>query len=79
MSRIKVSLIIDDAHLPKIEKISQDLQSSGATIEQVLPSIGIINCSIESNLVNSLYQIDGVTQVEQQETYKLAPPNSPIQ
>jgi hypothetical protein len=79
MSRIKVSLIIDDAHLPEIEKISQNLQSSGATIEQILPSIGIINCSIDPNLVNSLYEIDGVTQAEAQETYKLAPPNSPIQ
>jgi hypothetical protein len=34
---------------------------------------------IDPNLVNSLYEIDGVTQAEAQETYKLAPPNSPIQ
>jgi hypothetical protein len=79
MSQIKVSLIIDEAHLPVIEKVSQDLISSGATVEQVLPSIGVINCSIESNLVDSLKQIDGVKQVEQQQTYQAAPPNSPIQ
>jgi hypothetical protein len=79
MSQIKISISVDDAHLSEIEKISQNLQSSGVNVEQTLPSIGIISGSIDPDLVNSLYQIEGVQKVEQQETYQLAPPSSHIQ
>ena len=79
MSQIKISVCIDDAHLPSVEKIAQQLQSSGVSVEQTLSSIGIINGSIDRGKVNSLYAIEGVKQVEQQEIYQLAPPNSPLQ
>jgi hypothetical protein len=79
MSQIKISISVDDAHLSEMEKISQNLRSSGVNVEQTLPSIGIINGSIDPDLVNSLYQIEGVQQVEQQGTYQLAPPSSDIQ
>lgn len=79
MSQIKISVSVNDESLSEIERISQNLQSFGMNIEQALPSIGIINGSIEPNLFDSLYQIKGVKQVEPQETYQLAPPNSDIQ
>jgi hypothetical protein len=79
MSQIKISVSVNDENLSEIERISQNLQSFGVNIEQALPSIGIINGSIEHNLVDNLYQIKGVKQVEPQETYQLAPPNSDIQ
>lgn len=79
MSQIQISVSVDDAHLPEIEKISQELRSAGVSVEQTLSSIGVISGSIESKLINNLYQIKGVKQVEQQGTYQLAPPNSTIQ
>ena len=79
MSEVKISVCVDDAHLLNIEKISQQLQSSGVSVEQTLPSIGIINGSVDHGKIHSLYQIEGVKKVEQQETYQLAPPNSAIQ
>lgn len=79
MSQVQVSVSVDDAYLSQIEQISQQLQSSGMNVEQTLSSIGVINGSIESDKVNSLYQIEGVQNVESQQGYQLAPPNSELQ
>ena len=79
MSQVQVSVSVDDAYLSQSEQISQQLQSSGMNVEQTLSSIGVINGSIESDKVNSLYQIEGVQNVESQQGYQLAPPNSELQ
>jgi hypothetical protein len=79
MSQVQISVSVDDAHLPQIEQISQQLQSSGMNVEQTLSTIGVINGSIPSDQLNSLYQIEGVQSVEPQQGYQLAPPNSDVQ
>jgi phosphotransferase system IIB component len=79
MSPIKISVSIHDENLSEIETISQNLQSHGVNVEQTLLSIGIITGSIEPHLVDSLSKIQGVKQVEMQQSYQLAPPNSDIQ
>lgn len=79
MSQVQISVSIDNAHLPQIERISQQLQSSGMNVEQTLSSIGVINGSIKSEQLNSLYQIEGVQNVEPQQSYQLAPPSSDLQ
>lgn len=79
MSKVQVSISVDDAHLPDIEQISQQLQLSGMDVKQTLSSIGVINGSIESDRLSSLSQIEGVQNVEPQQSYQLAPPSSPIQ
>lgn len=79
MTQIQVSVSVDNAHLPQIEQISQQLQSSGMNVEQTLSSIGVINGSIESDKLNSLNRIEGIKNVEPQQGYELAPPNSELQ
>ncbi|PSB03375.1 ketohydroxyglutarate aldolase [Merismopedia glauca] len=79
MSQIKISVSVDEAHLPQIQEVSQHLQSSGMKVDQTLSSIGIISGSIPEDRLNSLRQIDGVQNVETQQSYQLAPPNSNIQ
>lgn len=79
MSQVQVSVSVDDAHLDQIQQVSQQLQSSGMNVEQTLSSIGVINGSIQSDKLNSLYQIEGVENVEPQQSYQLAPPDSDLQ
>ncbi len=79
MSNIEVSVCVDDAHVSQIEQIAQKLQSSGMTVTQTLPNIGIINGSIASEQLNNVAQIEGVQTVEPQHTYQLNPPSSHIQ
>lgn len=79
MSEVKISVSVDDAHLPRMQQISQQLQSSGMKIEQTLSSIGVICGSIQSDKLNSLYQVEGVKNIESQQGYQLAPPDSNVQ
>lgn len=79
MSEVKISVSVDDAHLSQISQISQQLQSSGMNVEQTLSIIGVVSGSIDQNKLNNLYQIEGVKNVESQQGFQLAPPNSDIQ
>ncbi len=79
MSQMNISISIKDTHLATIELVAQKLQAAGMNVEQVLNSIGIISGSIDSSLMSSLSQIEGVKIVEQEQTYQLAPPDSDIQ
>jgi hypothetical protein len=76
MSLVKISICIDDAHLSSIEKISQQLQVAGASIEEILSSIGIINATISADRLDRIERIEGVKQVERQEVYQITPPHS---
>lgn len=79
MSKVQVSISIDDDHVNKISEIVKSLQSVGMDVEQTLPSIGIISGSVSSDQLNNLNGIEGVQHVESERSYKLAPPDSNIQ
>ena len=64
MSEVKISVCVDDDHLSQIEKISQQLRSSGMNVEQVLSTIGVVSGSIQPDKLNNLYQIEGVNNIE---------------
>ena len=79
MSNIQICVSVDEAHLSQIQQISEQLQSSGMIVEQTLSSVGVINGSIQADQVNNLTHIEGVKNVEPQQSYQLNPPNSDIQ
>lgn len=79
MSKIKISISVDDTHLSQIEQVSRQLQSSGMSVEQTLSSIGVISGSISNDRLDGLKKIEGVKNIEPQENYQLAPPDSDVQ
>ena len=79
MSEVQISVSVDDAHLSQIEQICQQLEASGMNVEETLSIIGVISGSIQPDKLNRLAQIEGVKNVEPQESYRLAPPSSDIQ
>jgi hypothetical protein len=79
MSKIKVSISVDDTHIAEILDVAQRLQSAGMEVEQTLPSIGVISGSIDSDQVDFLYRIAGVQHIESDRNYQLPPPDSDIQ
>jgi hypothetical protein len=79
MSKIKVSISVDDAHIEKILEVARGLQSAGMDVEQTLPIVGAISGLIDSNNVDSLYQVEGVQHIEPAQDYQLAPPDSDVQ
>ena len=79
MSQVQICVSVDEAHLAQMEQIAEQLQSSGMIVEQTLSSIGVIEGSINSEQLNNLTHIEGVTNVEPQQRYQLNPPDSEIQ
>lgn len=79
MSKIKVSVSVDDAHVDRLTEVSMSLQLMGMDIEKTLQSIGVISGSVNSDQVNSLYQIEGVQHVESERSYQVAPPDADVQ
>ncbi|WP_019499645.1 hypothetical protein [Pseudanabaena sp. PCC 6802] len=79
MSKVKVSISIDDAHIDRISEIAKSLQAMGVDVEQTLPSIGIISGSVSSEQVHRLNQIEGIQHVETERDYQLPPPDADIQ
>lgn len=79
MSKIKISVSVDDAYIDQIGEVAQSLQSAGMDVEQTLSSVGVISGAIEADQLNSLSQIKGVEHVESERKYKIAPPESEIQ
>ena len=79
MSKVQICVSVDEAHLAQIQQIAEQLQSSGMIVEQTLSSVGVINGSIQAEQCNNLTHIEGVKNVEPQQSYQLNPPNSDIQ
>lgn len=79
MSNVNLSVAVEDSYINKIQEVAQKLQSAGMNIEQVLNTVGIITGSCDSEKVESLSQIEGVSHVERSREYKLAPPESDLQ
>jgi hypothetical protein len=79
MSQVNVTVAIDDAHLSTIQTVAEQLHAAGMAIQQVLPTVGVITGSIDSEQVDRLSQVEGVARVEREQTFQLRPPESDIQ
>lgn len=79
MSKIQISISVDDAHLDRIQDVAQNLRAAGMNVEQTLSSIGVISGSIHSDQLDCISQIKGVRHIEQQREFQIAPPDSDIQ
>ncbi|NET38507.1 MAG: ketohydroxyglutarate aldolase [Cyanothece sp. SIO1E1] len=79
MSKIKLLVSIDDEHLEQILDVIQDLQAAGMQVDQIMDKLGIVTGSCDSTKVDALSQVAGVLEVEPEQGYQIAPPDSDIQ
>ena len=76
--RTNLVITVDDAHLPEIKQVADQLRSRGMEVESVLESAGIITGSCSTD-VPAFHEVAGVASVEPQQDYQLPPPDSPVQ
>ncbi|MGK7873500.1 MAG: ketohydroxyglutarate aldolase [Xenococcaceae cyanobacterium] len=79
MSKVNLSVSVDDEHMERILEVAQGLQSAGMNVEQVMDKLGVITGSCDSEKVEALSQVKGALYVERQQEYQLAPPEEDIQ
>jgi hypothetical protein len=75
----RVSVSVDDEHLPAIGVVVDALRQQGMQVEQVLDQLGIISGVVPDGAEASLMGVEGVMSIDESQGYQLPPPDSPLQ
>jgi hypothetical protein len=54
-------------------------RAAGLTVTEELPAVSVVTGEIGRDLLGSLTDLDGVEAVEEERTFQLPPPESPLQ
>jgi hypothetical protein len=73
-------IAIDDAHLSQMGEVVARLREAGVDVRDSNETLGTVTGSVDERVaLEALQAVEGVDVVEQQETYELPPPDSPLQ
>ncbi|MBE9124625.1 MULTISPECIES: ketohydroxyglutarate aldolase [unclassified Coleofasciculus] len=79
MSKINVSVSLDDEHIDQILEVAHNLESAGMKVENMMSGIGVLTGSCDSEKIEVLARVEGVSAVEPERRVQIAPPESEIQ
>ena len=79
MAEIDVIVSVDESRLNDFSKIVKAMRGAGLKVGEEMEAVGVVAGSVDSEALSKLRQVDGVAQVEQSRSYKLAPPDSDVQ
>ena len=79
MSKVSLLVSVDDEHLDRFSEVVKGLKEAGMAVEQEMEGIGTVTGSIDSEKVEQLSKVEGVSHVEQSRRFQIAPPDSDIQ
>lgn len=79
MPRISLSVSVADEHMDRFSEVVGDIEDAGMRVEQKLEEIGVLTGSIDSEKVESLRRVEGVSHVERSRRFRIAPPDSDLQ
>lgn len=79
MAKIRLTLSVSDSHLKKLGTVAKAAAKAGMKVEQTHKALGVLSGSIDAGKVEKLRAIDGVDRVEEERTFQLPPPGSPVQ
>jgi hypothetical protein len=74
-----VSVTVADGHREGMDGVVESLRATGMQVEQVLGSLGIVTGSAPDDALDALRGVEGVDSVDEQLSYQLPPPDSPVQ
>ena len=74
-----VTVTVADSHLTDIEDVADRLRRAGMAVDAVLGAIGIVTGSVAPEQLASLRALPGIAAVEQQQTFRIAPPDAEVQ
>ena len=79
MSTVNLLISLDDEHIEQISEVIQNLKAAGLHVEQTMTQLGVITGSCDAAKVEAISQVKGVSHVETEQKYQIAPPDSDIQ
>jgi len=77
----KVSLLVsvDDEHLDRFSEVVRGVEDVGMEVEQKMEDLGVLAGSIDSERVEALRLVEGVSHVEESRGFQIPPPDSDVQ
>jgi len=77
----KVSLLVsvDDEHLDRFSEVVRGVEDVGMEVEQKMEDLGVLAGSIDSERVEALRRVEGVSHVEESRGFQIPPPDSDVQ
>jgi hypothetical protein len=77
----KVSLLISvsDDHLDRFSEVVKGVEDVGMEVDEKMEDIGVLTGSIDSEKVEPLRRVDGVSHVEESRRVQIPPPDSDVQ
>ena len=79
MPKVRLSLSVGDSHINKFNEVAAAAEQAGMKVEQRLNEIGVLTGVIDQDKIGRLRQVDGISDVEEERTVRIPPPDSPIQ
>ena len=79
MSKVNLTVSVADDHLNEFSDVVARCRNAGMNITQEMKSIGVISGSIEEAALGKLRQVNGVSQVELERSFQIAPPDNDVQ
>ena len=79
---MKMDLVVsvENGYMDRLSEVAKSLENAGMNVEQKLEQIGKITGSVDdTEKVESLREVKGVSHVEEAQEITIAPPDSPIQ
>ena len=78
MSRISLSISVDDAALAFFDQVVKKVVKAGMRVIGQYPELGVLTGNIEESRIGHLRAIKGVASIERQRNFQLPPPESAI-
>ena len=69
-SNMNVLVCVDKSHRSKIKGIAKRLESAGMTVADLFETTGIISGEVASKDFSKLREVEGVTSVEEDQTFQ---------
>lgn len=75
----RVTVVVDDAQLDRIDELADRLRDAGMQVEQVLGDIGVITGVLPRERRAEVSAVVGVAGVEEERSLSLPPPDADVQ
>jgi len=79
MSKVNLTISVADDHLKNFSEVVARCRKAGMSVENELKSIGMISGSIDEAALEKLSHVKGVSLVQQEGSFQIAPPDSDVQ
>ncbi|HQR33364.1 MAG TPA: ketohydroxyglutarate aldolase [Blastocatellia bacterium] len=79
MSKVNLTVSVANDHLKDFSDVAVRCRKAGMNITQEMKSIGMITGSIDESALEKLRIVKGVSLVELERSFQIAPPGSDVQ